>query len=1167
MSRNDPPKNFKVVSEGGVASCSWEPVSGACGYKLFFLDASSPDKCLLARYADGCSLDVDELENGKYYTAVVCALFYENNAEIEGALSDKVTFRPTSGSLIARKALCLKIGEKAKLTCEDNGRPVPVVYSCDNTNVAAVNPSGIVTGLSAGNCRVKMTADDGRSCRTDVFIDRSLIFREEKAVLMFAGDIMCAYGQQTNAANRSFDFYNSFERIKDTLREADFSAGVLEVSCSDKQTFECEQRRLRDGSINRNSPSTFISALADAGFDALVTANNHTFGSGSGEIYDTIAGIRKCGMKNLGTFDDNPVVVEVNGFKIGIVCCTMYSGDYDLDDGDFFSMDNTDGRYDRQFFSELIAKARSMDAEYIVAFQHWGEVNNPNITKQQAEESAYMAAAGADLIVGSHPHIIQPFVFIDSTDDGGEVRRTACAYSPGNFITSMDERRESREGIILRVELARTVNKIDARFSYIPIINEERGCGMTVFPALPSFSRQSSVSAERTARRIGSEISCRLYKRSIMLIGSSMLKSIFEAGGDFAVDDTPLYLSALSLGSSPKLPVPDGDDPRIALEVGKDITGYIKKTAPDFAALDLYTAANVSCYKYNTEINESDCYYTNVKRLRDTGFFDSHAEELVRVRPPYGEGVWKPMIKSFAEKLLKVLPHERIILIRCSINAFRYKGHQLRTLVDKERHMRILHEMEDYFIKLVNPAVIDLSDKYFLEEGTFVTFEKDYYADVYRAALEIASGRGRSYIGAPDLDIWFSRVIKFYDNMTARNYQRRLLDMNNAADKLIAGTSAKFAARYGERIKKLKKAGKSELQYAADFFAGDVGAEELIRAAEIIDTLEKGEIERPYSFFALAFDENFSVLRKMIKLLQKEVDIPVNRNNVETVFLLRKDALFEQYEELVRDNTVDVWGSGAARESVNACKDAFINKYIYRQPQILAFEPPMKKQIPEGVEMYCNNEWRRDRLVEAFRKEGLNTIGWSRANWIVIDFYDLISPMCEYNGTLFETDDFIYRTEFYKSINHECTPCYLFEKRDMRYCSDAVSKFAEAVKGRYGKNIILIKLEPKDEFITQDYRLEQMYGNSMHEIKTKFIALCEKKFIDITECYVIDIAKRFYASDDYPYGGVNICHYENEFYRQTAEHISSILRGSGSRSYTDVDDNYILRRELKLSQG
>lgn len=1162
MSRKDPPGRFKVVSGSGAVSCSWEPVTGAFGYKLFFLDAASPDKCLLAKYADGFSLDVDELENGRYYTAAVCALFYEDGAETEGALSEKITFRLTSDSLTARKALCLKIGEKAKLTCEDNGRPIPVVFSCDNTAVASVNPSGVVTGLSAGNCRVKMTADDGRSCRTDVFIDRSLIFREEKAVLMFAGDIMCAYGQQVGASNRSFDFYDSFERIKDTLREADFSAGVLGVSCSDKQTFECEQRRLRDGSVNRNSPSTFISALAETGFDALVTANNHTFGSGGGEIYDTIAGIRKCGMKNLGTFDDNPVVVEVNGFRIGIVCCTMYSGDYDLDDGGFFSMENTDGRYDRQFFSELVAKARAMDAEYIVAVQHWGEVNNPNITSQQAEEAEFMSAAGADLIVGSHPHIVQPFAFI-----GGEAHKTACAYSLGNFITSMDERRESREGVILKVELTRTTGDIGARFSYIPIINEESGRGMTVIPALPSFSRQSAASAERTAGRIGSAINCRVYNRSIMLIGSSMLKSVFEAGGDFDVDETPLYLSALSLGSSPKLPIPDGADGKIALEVGKDIEGYIKRTAPDFAALDLYTAANVSCYKYNTDVTEEDCYYTNVKRLRDTGFFDAHKGEFMRVRPPYGEGVWKPMIKRFAEKLLRVLPHERIMLIRCSINSFRFKGHQLRTLVDKERHMRILHEMEDYFIKLVNPAVIDLSDKYFLEEGTFVTFERDYYADVYRAALEIASGRGRSYIGTPDLDIWFSRVMKFYDNMTARNYQSRLLDMNNAADKIIAFTSAKFASRYGERIKKLKTAGKSDLQYAADFFAGDVGAEELIRAAQIIDALEKGMLEKPYSFFALAFDENFSVLRKMIKLLQKEVDIPVNLNNVETVFLLRKDELFGQYEELVRDNTVDVWGSGAARESVNACKDAFVNFYIYRQPQILAFEPPMKKQIPEDAAMYCNNEWRRDRLVEAFRKEGLNTIARSRANWIVIDFYDLISQMCEYNGTLFETDDFIYRTEFYKSIKHECSPCYLFERRDMRYCSDAVSKFAEAVKGRYGKNVILIKLEPKNEFISQDYRLEQMYGNSMHEIKTKFIALCEKKFIDITECYVIDIANRFYASDDYPYGGVNICHYENEFYRQTAEHISSILKGGGQRTYTDVDDNYILRRELKLSQG
>ena len=135
----------------------------------------------------------------------------------------------------------------------------------------------------------------------------------------------------------------------------------------------------------------------------------------------------------------------------------------------------------------------------------------------------------------------------------------------------------------------------------------------------------------------------------------------------------------------------------------------------------------------------------------------------------------------------------------------------------------------------------------------------------------------------------------------------------------------------------------------------------------------------------------------------------------------------------------------------------------------------------------------------------------------------------------------------------------------MRYCSDMISRFAQTIMEKYGRNIILIKAEPKNEFITQDYRIEQMHGNSMYEIKAKFIDLCEKRFSDITECYVIDIAKRFYASDDYPYGGVNICHYESEFYRQAAEHISSILKGSERRTFNDVDDSYVLQRELKLS--
>ncbi len=70
----------------------------------------------------------------------------------------------------------------------------------------------------------------------------------------------------------------------------------------------------------------------------------------------------------------------------------------------------------------------------------------------------------------------------------------------------------------------------------------------------------------------------------------------------------------------------------------------------------------------------------------------------------------------------------------------------------------------------------------------------------------------------------------------------------------------------------------------------------------------------------------------------------------------------------------------------------------------------------------------------------------------------------------------------------------------------------------------------------------------------------------MTGCYVIDISKHFYSSDRFPLGGAHIVHYEDEFYRQTAEYISEILKGTDKKIFSTVDDTYLLLRTLKLDR-
>ena len=402
--------------------------------------------------------------------------------------------------------------------------------------------------------------------------------------------------------------------------------------------------------------------------------------------------------------------------------------------------------------------------------------------------------------------------------------------------------------------------------------------------------------------------------------------------------------------------------------------------------------------------------------------------------------------------------------------------------------------------------------------------------------------------------------------MTARAYQSWFLDMNSAADKIVARTNKSFAARHRYRLMRIKKSGNCDLLSLRDLFKDDPGADELVRAGEIIAALERGNLSKPYEFYAPAFSEHYNILKTMVRLLAAESGISVNESSAEIVFLLRGKPQFKRYAASLNRMTIDIWGSCVSRESINRCKDAFIGKYIFKQAPILTYEEPINIEFPEGADAFCGNYWRRRTMHDSFCRNGFELLDDSCAHWIMVDFYDLICTMAEYKGGLFEVDDFIRRTDFFKSIKNDCKECYLFEKRDMKYCFETITRFAREIHDRYEDRIILIKTDPKDSYITLDYHLKELADEGMFEIKKKFISLCEERFSSVTGCYVIDISKHFYSSDKFPLGGAHIVHYEEEFYRQAAEYISDILNGSEQKIFSTVDDNYLLLRGLKLNR-
>ena len=1153
------PKNFRITERDGSALLKWDAVRGADGYRLYFYRSEQPEVCIKTRRTQNCTKRVLGFANGTEYLAAVCAVKKnESGREVMGELSEKRSFTPVSPTLKAQNVICLKAGETAQLRWECRGEKPPVKLRSDNESVAMVSAGGEVSAVSAGTAFVELTAEDGQTFRTRIEVDRRLPQREERAVLMFTGDIICSAKHQRAAAEFGCDFHDSFGRIKDTLGDADFAAGVLETVCCDGAPYEYEQLRLDSGAPNCNSPSSFLEALADAGFDALVTADNQCMNAGREGLQATAQAVRRLNMKNIGTLGDNPVFVDIKGIKTAIIACTMSVNVSTGTEGTDFL--NITGKYDREYFLELINGAYRMGAEYIIAYQHWGSVNTAAVSRQQTEEARFMAEAGASLIIGSHPHVVQKFSYIKTTDG----RRVPCAYSLGNFLSTMQELRENRDGVILRVELSRGENGISAELSYIPTMCEMRDFGAAVVPVNPAFSRESTESLERTQSALGSAVKSYSRKPRVLLSGSGNLNRIFSAGSGFRTDKALMHLSQLSLGREKGFGAEGEEDARVKLEIEGGFADYIADTKPDYVAVDFCTAGTVSCYKLE-EAGGAPLFFTNTRGFRRSAFIQEHGGELARIRPPFGEKIWKPLVKRYAEGILRTMKPENIILFRLRFGSRRAFAGELRAVQTKENLSRFITDMEEYFIELVHPSVVDLTEHYFPDRETGF-FEPGYYPDAYRAALEIASGRGIRAVREPDDRVWFDRVMRYYDSMTARSYQSWLLDMDNAADLLIAYTTASFAAKHGERIMRLKRAGKSDLAYVESFFADEPAAAELIWAADIIRVLLNGNLRKGYDFFSLAFREHFNILKTMMRLLSTETGISVNEDSVELVFLLRGKVQLKRYAANLCTMTADVWGSSVSRESINSSRVGHIGKYIVRQAPILAFEEPVPLEIPEGPEQFCGNYWRRRTLMDSFQRNGKDIIKETDSRWLIVDFYDLIGRAADYHGSLFQIDDFICRTDYYKAIEKECRECYLFEKRDMRYCFEAVTRFAKLVSERYGTNIILIKTEPKRSYVTLDDRLADLSDDGMFEIKKKFISLCEERFISVTGCCVIDISRYFYSSDKFKLGGADIVHYEDEFYRQAGEYISEIMQGSERRIFSTVDDNYLLLRDLKLNR-
>jgi poly-gamma-glutamate synthesis protein (capsule biosynthesis protein) len=263
--------------------------------------------------------------------------------------------------------------------------------------------------------------------------------------IVFAGDAMMHTGQLEAAkrGNGVYDYSYCFSAIAPYVESADYAVVNLETPVA-KPPYS--------GYPQFNAPDSYVVALADAGFDLFLTANNHTLDRRDRGLKRTVATLDSLGVAHIGTYanasdrsEKLPFVADIHGFKVGFVNYTYGTNGFKP------SSDAVVDYIAEQRIHEDIAATRKAGAEIVVAAMHWGEEYTLVPVASEKRWAKVLEREGVDIIMGGHPHVVQPMEFRTGSASG---KPMFLAYSHGNFISNMMTT-DTRGGVMTRVTLAR----------------------------------------------------------------------------------------------------------------------------------------------------------------------------------------------------------------------------------------------------------------------------------------------------------------------------------------------------------------------------------------------------------------------------------------------------------------------------------------------------------------------------------------------------------------------------------------------------------------------------------------------------------------------------------------------------------------------------------------
>ena len=287
------------------------------------------------------------------------------------------------------------------------------------------------------------------------------------------GDIMCHLTNVKNAYNsnsKDYDFSNVFKNIENYTKNADITIGNLET------TFAGESRGYT-GYPTFNTPEVLGKNLKDIGFDVLCTANNHSIDKGYSGIESTLDFLDEYGISHMGTArseeeQDTILVKDVNGIKIAFLAYTYGTNGITIPSDKEYCVN----LIDKDLIKEHISLAKAQDVDVICVNMHWGTEYKLLPTSTQEDLADFLFENGVDIILGSHPHVLEPMEKRTVTLEDGSQKDGFVIYSLGNFVSGQIYA-NTKSTVILDIQITKNSEgkiSIDS-VNYTPVYLYDKG--------------------------------------------------------------------------------------------------------------------------------------------------------------------------------------------------------------------------------------------------------------------------------------------------------------------------------------------------------------------------------------------------------------------------------------------------------------------------------------------------------------------------------------------------------------------------------------------------------------------------------------------------------------------------------------------------------------------